>query len=209
MIAPVVAYLCHESNEDNGGIIISAAGWATKTYLVQGRGALLRTSLNDLVTPEFVRKSWHKVTDMTEAKHCESSAGSINNLMAVLEDMKTSNEANNIENNEFSTEFVFGPKDLILYALGSMHLVIVLVDLFFYVHIILVGASVSKESELKFLYENHSDFSPLPSFFLMPGLLLNMTTPMVQSAIKHTDVNLTQVILLWNYYYFVVKLTKC
>lgn len=30
LIAPVVAYLCHESNEDNGAIIISAAGWATK-----------------------------------------------------------------------------------------------------------------------------------------------------------------------------------
>lgn len=30
LIAPVVAYLCHESSTDNGAIIESAAGWATK-----------------------------------------------------------------------------------------------------------------------------------------------------------------------------------
>lgn len=30
LIAPVVAYLCHESCEDNGAVIESAAGWASK-----------------------------------------------------------------------------------------------------------------------------------------------------------------------------------
>lgn len=33
LIAPVVAYLCHESNSDNGAVIESAAGWATKVIL--------------------------------------------------------------------------------------------------------------------------------------------------------------------------------
>lgn len=33
LIAPVVAYLCHESNTDNGAIIESAAGWATKVRI--------------------------------------------------------------------------------------------------------------------------------------------------------------------------------
>lgn len=30
LIAPVVAYLCHEDSNDNGAVIESAAGWATK-----------------------------------------------------------------------------------------------------------------------------------------------------------------------------------
>lgn len=32
LIAPVVAYLCHESSTDNGAIIESAAGWAAKVF---------------------------------------------------------------------------------------------------------------------------------------------------------------------------------
>lgn len=32
LIAPVVAYLCHESSQENGSIIESAAGWATKVF---------------------------------------------------------------------------------------------------------------------------------------------------------------------------------
>lgn len=33
LIAPVVAYLCHETCEDNGIIVESAVGWAGKVYL--------------------------------------------------------------------------------------------------------------------------------------------------------------------------------
>lgn len=35
LIAPVVAYLCHESCEDNGAVIESAAGWASKVRMKQ------------------------------------------------------------------------------------------------------------------------------------------------------------------------------
>lgn len=35
LIAPVVAYLCHETNTDNGVIIESAAGWATKVTKIK------------------------------------------------------------------------------------------------------------------------------------------------------------------------------
>lgn len=33
-----------------------------------------------------------------------------------------------------------------------------------------VGASVANESDLKFLYENHENFSPLPTYFVCPAL---------------------------------------
>lgn len=104
-------------------MIISAAGWATKSHLVQGRGASLRGSLDDPVTLEFVRDSWHKVTDMSESKMCDTSVGVITNIMEVLDTMKTNPNQNE---NQFSNEFVFGAKDIILYALGSMVFIIVL-----------------------------------------------------------------------------------
>jgi 3-hydroxyacyl-CoA dehydrogenase/3a,7a,12a-trihydroxy-5b-cholest-24-enoyl-CoA hydratase len=37
LIAPVVVYMCHENTEDNGAIIESAAGWATKLHIVRGK----------------------------------------------------------------------------------------------------------------------------------------------------------------------------
>lgn len=49
-------------------------------------------------------------------------------------------------------------------------------------------------ADLKFLYENHPDFGPLPTYFILPGLMVQMATNMVTSAIKHTDVDLSQVL---------------
>lgn len=117
LIAPVVAYMCHESSDDNGTMIISAAGWATKTYLVQGYGAMLRTSLHEHVTPEYVRDAWSQVNDMSRSSLCEDSTQAIGNLMNVIEDMKAVPAAAAV--GEYSGEFVFGAKDTVLYALGG------------------------------------------------------------------------------------------
>lgn len=74
LIAPVVAYLCHEDSQENGSYIESAAGWATKVHFVRGRGSLLRTSITEGVTPEFVKSKWNAITDMTGATHINSMA---------------------------------------------------------------------------------------------------------------------------------------
>lgn len=126
-----------------------------------------------MVTPEYVHKVWHKVTDMSTLNHRESSSETIGTLMSILEGMKKTNNIAGAQS-EWTDEFEFGSKDLILYALG-------------------VGASVKNPTELKFLYENHADFSPVPSYFVMPGLLLSMGSSMVKSAITHTEFDLSQV----------------
>lgn len=74
LIAPVVAYLCHEDTKENGSYIESAAGWATKVHFVRGRGSLLRTAITEGVTPEFVKSKWDAITDMTGATHFSSNA---------------------------------------------------------------------------------------------------------------------------------------
>lgn len=58
----------------------------------------------------------------------------------------------------------------------------------------IVGATVKDSVDLKFLYENHPEFSPLPTYFIMPALMLSMTSSLVASAIKHTEFDLSQVL---------------
>lgn len=122
LIAPVVTYLCHESNEDNGAIIVSAAGWATKTYLVQGVGSVLRSAIDEPVTLEFVHQNWAKVTDTATKTLCENNEQAIANLMNTLDELKEGNAANA---DEYRSEFEFTSRDLIVYALGSEYMNII------------------------------------------------------------------------------------
>lgn len=48
--------------------------------------------------------------------------------------------------------------------------------------------------DLKFLYENHSEFSPLPTYFISPGLMLLFSTNLVTKALTHTEFNLSQLL---------------
>lgn len=171
LIAPVVAYLCHESCEDNGAIIESAAGWATKVHFVRGKGSVLRTSIDEDVTPEYVRNVWDKVTDMSEAKHLNAIGEASLSLVEVLEKLR---EGKSAENSVTET-YKFNYKDVILYALG-------------------VGATVTDESDLRFLYENHPEFSVLPTFFILPGLLSVMGSDLTAKAIPHAQFDLTNIL---------------
>lgn len=172
LIAPVVVYLCHENCEDNGAIIESAAGWATKLHIVRGKGAFLRTSINSEVSPESVRNAWSKITDMSKAERFETIAEASGSLMSVLEQLQQQNEKSS-DVKIYSEDFVFTNKDIILYNLG-------------------VGANVRVAGDLKYLYENDSSFSAIPTFFIQPGLLVALQTNIVADAIKK-DIDLSQV----------------
>ncbi|KAL7745770.1 hypothetical protein ACLKA6_009966 [Drosophila palustris] len=169
LIAPVVVYLCHESCTDNGAYIESAAGWATKVHTVRGKGAVLRPSLEDSVTLEYVQNAWNQVTDMSKARHWNSNTEASASLMEVLEKLK-SGDTNAIEDS-----FSFGNKELILYALG-------------------IGASTKNSNDSRFLYENDADFSAIPSFFVMPGLMLTMSSSLVSSALPNTQADLSNIL---------------
>lgn len=170
LIAPVVAYLCHESCEENGTYIESAAGWATKVHMVRGNGTVLRTSIEqNNISPEYVRSVWSKVTDMSEARHFDTVAEASGSLLEVLENLKEGRF------NGFVDTFKYGSKDLILYALG-------------------IGASVAEHNNLRFLYESDADFSAIPTFFVLPGLMLSMTSQLVASALPAGKVDLTNVL---------------
>lgn len=174
LIAPVIAYLCHDECDENGTIIESAAGWATKLHIVRGEGAFLRTSIDIDVSPEYVRDVWAKVIDMSAAQRFESNAEATGHLAHILETLQQSNSiAEKLNVKKYCDTFKFNYKDVILYALG-------------------VGANVREKSDLIYLYENNPGFSSLPTYFIQPGLMITLTTDIVGSAIKR-DVDLSQV----------------
>ncbi|ALC49960.1 Mfe2 [Drosophila busckii] len=169
LIAPVVVYLCHESCEDNGSYIESAAGWATKVHTVRGKGAVLRPALEEPVTLEYVQNVWSKVTDMSEATHLNAIAEASGSLLEVLENLK-SNDKDAVEDS-----FSFGNRELILYALG-------------------IGATTTNSKDMRFLYENDADFSALPTFFVLPGLMMTMSSSLVANALPQGGVDLSNIL---------------
>lgn len=153
----------------SGSYIESAAGWATKVHTVRGKGAVLRPSLEDPVTLEYVDNVWNQVTDMSQATHLNAIAEASGSLLEVLENLKSADK------DAVEDIFEFGNRELILYALG-------------------IGASTKNSQDMRFLYENDADFSPLPSFFVLPGLSLTMSNNLVSTALPNSTADLTNIL---------------
>lgn len=91
-------------------------------HMIRGKGAVLRTSLADDVTPENVRDAWGKVTDMNAAEHMSSIAEATGSLVEILDNLESSQtgESNStVASVDYSDNFSYNNKDLILYALGG------------------------------------------------------------------------------------------
>ncbi|XP_044265364.1 peroxisomal multifunctional enzyme type 2-like isoform X1 [Tribolium madens] len=184
LIAPVVAYLCHESCTENGSIIESAAGWAGKCQIIRSNGSLLRTEVTDGVSVENVRDKWQKVTSMTNAEHLDSIQEATGALMTSLDSLRSGQ----VKDEEVDV-YNFTQKDIILYALG-------------------VGASLKNPTELKFLYENDEDFSALPTFFILPAMQAMFTSSKLESAIPGKSVSLAQILHGEQYIEFLGEVPK-
>ncbi|XP_026763515.1 peroxisomal multifunctional enzyme type 2 [Galleria mellonella] len=161
LIAPVVAYMAHESFEGTGQIIDSTLGYAHKAQLVRSVGSPLRNTPSDPVTIESVKEKWPKVVDMTNAKHVSPIANVTINLVERLQEFEDRAKLDANGRKSFWSTFDYNAKDAVLYALG-------------------VGASVANSSDLKYLYEADENFSVLPSFFILGGMC--MEAPVVPEA---------------------------
>ncbi|CAK1584587.1 unnamed protein product [Parnassius mnemosyne] len=168
LIAPVVAYMVHESFPDSGIIIDSTLGYATKTHLVRSSGTPLRKKPTDLVTIETVKEAWPQVVNMKNAYHLDKIAEVTVDLVEKLQDFEEQSRLDSEKEAYWST-YTYNSKDLVLYALG-------------------IGASVVNPTDLKFLYESHENFVALPTFFILPGMV--MESPVVGKSMppgKHAD----------------------
>lgn len=170
LIAPVVAWLCHENCDDNGSVIESAAGWAGKCHVITSKGVVLRSDIKDTVTLENVRDHWSAVTDMSNARHRISIQEASGDLMTALETLRPGSKPQAAAG--AVGKFEYFDRDVILYALG-------------------VGTPMS---ELQFLYEGHEDFSVLPTFFINPGLVAVMHSEITREAMPNKELNLANLL---------------
>ncbi|CAG7826358.1 unnamed protein product [Allacma fusca] len=160
LIAPVVAWLCHENCDENGVIIETAAGYAMKYVWERSKGAFLRTKLTEDVEIETVRDKWGEIADMTESERPTNINEAIGKFAEALEKLESGNvpplvldhvtKENIVDIVLPSATYEYNINQAILYALG-------------------VGASVEDKKGLRFLYENAEDFQVLPTFPVLAG----------------------------------------
>lgn len=60
-VAPVVAYLCHESCPDSGSLFELGAGWVSKVRWQRSQGSFFK--LGKAFTPEAVARQWDEIGD--------------------------------------------------------------------------------------------------------------------------------------------------
>jgi len=81
-VAPVVAFLCHESCDDTGGLFELGGGWVGKLKWSRAKGAVMAPGN---ATPEEVAKIWSKVVDFKDPDFPESTQDTFPPVMAAVE----------------------------------------------------------------------------------------------------------------------------
>jgi (3R)-3-hydroxyacyl-CoA dehydrogenase / 3a,7a,12a-trihydroxy-5b-cholest-24-enoyl-CoA hydratase / enoyl-CoA hydratase 2 len=156
-VSPLVAVLCHESCEENGGVFELGGGFMSKLRWQRTEG--IRFKLGRNITPELVQGHWEQLTDFGKATFPTDVAAA---TQPVMENLGTQSRGGN----EFidvdaalGYEFPaittsYDERDLSLYALG-------------------VGAARDplNPKELRYVYENHGEgFQALPGFAVVPAV---------------------------------------
>ncbi len=161
-VSPLVAYLCHESSEDNGGLYEVGGGFFAKLRWERAEGHSVRQGR--AITPEAVASSWRAITDFSRTTHPTNVTESMG---AVLSNVNAgpSRGGNELIDVDQALHYEFPPltsrydeKDLALYALA-----------------VGAGRDPSDERDLRHVYELHGEgFVPLPTYGVVPALKVVM-----------------------------------
>ncbi|HVJ90079.1 MAG TPA: SDR family NAD(P)-dependent oxidoreductase, partial [Labilithrix sp.] len=157
-VSPLVAWLCHESCEENGGLFEVGGGLFTKLRWERTEGRLFK--LGREIKPEQVKKSWSVITDFGKATHPANINESMGPILGNLESKAMGGSEFIDVDQALGYEFPpqkskYEEKDLALYAVG-----------------VGAGQNPLDASELKYVDENASDFSALPTFGVIPAVNL-------------------------------------
>ncbi|AKU96624.1 Oxidoreductase, short chain dehydrogenase/reductase family [Labilithrix luteola] len=158
-VSPLVAWLCHESCEETGGLFEVGGGLFTKLRWERTEGKLFK--LGRAISPEQVQKAWGAITDFGKATHPTDITNSMQPVLGNLQSKSQGgNEFIDVDQAlgfEFPAQHSsYDEKDLALYALG-----------------IGAGSNPSDTGELQYVYENAGDgFKAIPTFGVVPALKL-------------------------------------
>jgi len=179
-IAPVVAWMCHDECEDNGLIVEALAGWAGRYRWQRSHGAALLQQAGGQVTPEIVQSRWGDIVGMDNADYPTTHQEATMDVMSRIEDNIKDEEDPGEKTIEDAIGFVSEPyvftytfKESIIYSLA-------------------VGVSTRDQDGLRFLYEDHENFAPLPTFGVIPAL--SGTDGLVTGGVPGLTIDLTKVL---------------
>lgn len=157
-VSPLVAWLCHESSEETGGLFEVGGGFFAKLRWERTEGKTFR--LGRAISVEDVQRAWPAVTDFASSTHPASVAASMQPIMDNVEKgpSKGGNQfidvdaAHGYEMPAMTSSY--DERDLSLYALG-------------------VGAAANPldDKDLRLVYEMHNDgMKALPTFGVVPAV---------------------------------------
>jgi (3R)-3-hydroxyacyl-CoA dehydrogenase / 3a,7a,12a-trihydroxy-5b-cholest-24-enoyl-CoA hydratase / enoyl-CoA hydratase 2 len=154
-VSPLVAWLCHESCAETGGLFEVGGGTFTKLRWERTLGKSF--PVGRPIAPEAVAAAWPDITSFEKSEHPADITSSMQPVIANLE--KKSRGGNDFIDVDAALGYEFPPlatsyteRDLALYALG-------------------VGAGTDPldAKDLQHVYELHGDgFRPLPTYAVVP-----------------------------------------
>ena len=157
LVSPLVAYLCHESSKETGGLFEVGGGVFNKLRWERTVGKTFK--LGKPITVDAIAKAWPEITDFGKATHPPDLTTS---MQPVLENLqKKSLGGNELIDVDLALgyelpalESSYTERDLALYALG-----------------VGVGSDPLDPKELQYVYEMHPDgFRALPTFAVIPAI---------------------------------------
>ncbi len=156
-VTPLVAWLAHDTCQENGGLYEVGGGYFGKLRWERTEGKLFKLGRD--ISPEQVQANWEHVTDW---KHVTHPANITESLSTVMQNLSTKSKGGN----EFIDvdqalgyelpELVssYDERDLALYAIG-----------------VGAGAKPSDPKDLHLVYERNGDgFYALPTYGVVPAL---------------------------------------
>ncbi len=157
LVSPLVAYLCHESSKETGGLFEVGGGVFNKLRWERTVGKTFK--LGKPISVDAIAKAWPEITDFSKATH---PADLTTSMQPVLENL----QKKSLGGNEFidvdlalgyelpPLESSYTERDLALYALG-----------------VGIGNDPLDPKELQYVYEMHPDgFRALPTFAVIPAI---------------------------------------
>ena len=178
-VAPLVAYLCHESSIETGHTFEVGAGWVARVRWQRGRGAFF--PLGDALTPEAIADRWAEIDNFDDPTYPETPTDSFGPVVANLQskaeqpptadDRPPTADAATVTAPAGATSgggrppAVGGPLDAIGYEFTPVTTSYAEKDVSLYALSVGAAADALDAAELPFVYELSGDrFRPLPTF---------------------------------------------
>ncbi|HEY1959069.1 MAG TPA: SDR family NAD(P)-dependent oxidoreductase [Polyangiaceae bacterium] len=156
-VSPLVAWLCHESCEETGGLFEVGGGFYAKLRWERAEGKTFR--LGRQLTPELLEKNWGAITSFEKVTHPTDITSSMQPILGNLD--KKSRGGNDLidvdtalEAEPMVAQNKYDERDVALYALG-------------------VGAAENPldPKDLSLVYEMSGEgFHTLPTFAVIPAM---------------------------------------